>query len=99
MAIANVIKRPIITERSLVDAKNGVYTFEVDRQANKNQIQVTVENLFKVHVKKITVANFKGKKRLVGKKRTPVYDTGTKKAWLKLAAEEKIDLFEVGERK
>lgn len=99
MISINIVKRPIITEKSLMDARSGIFTFEVDREANKNQIRDAVEKLFKVHVKKITTATFKGKKRLVGKKRMPVESPDRKKAWMKLAKEEKIDLFEVGERK
>lgn len=99
MAIATIIKKPIITEKSLADAGMGIFTFEVDKNANKYQIREKIENLYKVHVQKITSANFKGKKRLVGKKRSPVYGPDRKKAWVKLAQSEKIDLFEVGERK
>lgn len=99
MIIANIIKKPIITEKSLTDARKGIFTFEVDKNANKNQIKEKIENLYKVHVKKVTSANFKGKKRLVGKKRSPVYEPDRKKAWVKLAQSEKIDLFEVGEKK
>lgn len=99
MIIVNIIKKPIITERSLIDANAGVFTFEVDKNANKYQIKEKIENLFKVHVEKITSANFKGKKRLAGRRRIPVYQPDTKKIWVKLAAGEKIDLFEVGEKK
>lgn len=99
MIITNIIQKPIITEKSLKDAGMGIFTFEVDKNANKNQIREKIENLYKVHVKKVTTANFKGKKRLVGKKRTPVYEADRKKAWIKLAPSEKIDLFEIGEKK
>lgn len=99
MIIANIIKKPIITEKSLRDARSGIFTFEVDKNANKREIREKIENLYKVHVKKITSANFKGKKRLVGKKRSPIYEPDRKKAWVKLAPNEKIDLFDVGERK
>lgn len=99
MIIANIVKKPIITEKSLADAQMGIFTFEVDKHANKQQIKEKIESLFKVHVKKITGATFKGKKRLVGKKRTPVYEPDRKKAWVKLLPSEKIDLFEVGEKK
>lgn len=99
MLIGSIVKKPIITERSLRDAKRGIFTFEVDKNANKHQIRERVEDLFKVHVQKITSANLHGKKRLVGKRRTPVQQPNRKKAWVTLAAGEKIDLFEVGERK
>lgn len=99
MVTVNIIQKPIITEKSLRDAQKGIFTFEVDKQATKGQIKVAVEDLFKVHVKKITSAVFKGKKRMVGKKRMPVYGADRKKVWVKLGAAEKIDLFEIGERK
>lgn len=99
MAIPNIIQKPIITEKSLQDARNGIFTFGVDKKSNKYQIKEAMEKLFKVHVVKVKSANFKGKKRLVGKKRMPIHDPDRKKAWVQLASGEKIDLFEVGERK
>lgn len=99
MISANIIKKPIITEKSLQDANRGIFTFEVDKEAHKVQIKKTIENLFKVHVIKITSATIKGKKRLVGKKRLPVKGADRKKVWVKLKAGEKIDLFELGEKK
>ncbi len=99
MLLGNIIKKPIITEKSLRDAARGIFTFEVDKKASEYQVKKEVETLFKVHVTKITSANFKGKKRLVGKKRVPVYGPARKKIWVKLKPEEKIDLFETGERK
>lgn len=99
MISANVIKKPIITEKSLQDANRGIFTFEVDKEAHKLQLKKTIEYLFKVHVKKITSATIKGKKRLVGKKRLPVFSPDRKKVWVKLATGEKIDLFELGEKK
>ena len=99
MISANIIKKPINTEKSLQDANRGIFTFEVDKEAHKVQIKKTIENLFKVHVIKITSATIKGKKRLVGKKRLPVKGADRKKVWVKLKAGEKIDLFELGEKK
>lgn len=99
MILSDVLKRPIITEKSLSDAARGIFTFEVNLDASKNIIRKTIEDIYKVHVKKITSAHLKGKKRLTGKKRVPVYKPGRKKVWVKLAPTEKIDLFETGEKK
>ncbi len=99
MISANIITKPIITEKSLQDANRGIFTFEVDKEAHKEHLKRTIEYLFKVHVKKITSATIKGKKKLVGKKRLPVYGPDRKKVWVKLAVGEKIDLFELGEKK
>lgn len=94
-----IIKKPVITERSLRDVQKGIFTFEVDKKVNKYQIKDSIEKSFKVHVIKVASATFKGKKRLVGRKRMPIHDPDRKKAWVQLASGEKIDLFEVGERK
>lgn len=91
-----LIKRPIITEKSLSDATSSVFAFEVDRYATKPQIKQAIEEIFKVHVKQISTTIIKGKKRMAGKKRLVVKEPDKKKARIKLVSGEKIDLFEVG---
>ena len=97
--MTHIINKPIITEKSLKDAQAGIYTFAVEKTATKPRIQKAIEEMFKVHVTKITTVNRKGKKRLVGKRRTPVYEGNIKKARVILQKDEKIDLFEVGGEK
>jgi large subunit ribosomal protein L23 len=41
---------PIITEKSMSAAKEGKYTFRVDRNVNKHQIKQLVEKVFGVNV-------------------------------------------------
>jgi large subunit ribosomal protein L23 len=93
----NIIKKPIITEKSLKDAADGFFTFEVDKKANKPQIRQAIEEMFKIHVTAISTIVVKGKKRLVGKKRMAVESPVRKKARVKLLKGEKIGLFEVGQ--
>ncbi len=62
-----IIKRPIITERSTgLREKENKYTFVVVKKANKEQIKYAVEQLFKVKVEKVNTSIFPGKKRRVG---------------------------------
>lgn len=96
MPMADIIKKPIITEKSLRDARDGVFTFEVAKDATKGQIIKAVGDIFKTHVKSVTTVIAKGKKRFSGQRRRLVYEPNTKRARVKLAAGEKIDLFEVG---
>jgi len=91
-----IIKSPIITEKSLNDAKNGIYTFAVDKKSNKIEIRKEIESQFKIHVKGITTEIIKGKKKLSGRRRQASQLPDVKKARVKLAKGEKIDLFEVG---
>lgn len=94
-----IINKPIITEKSLKDATSGIFTFHVDRNAQKREIKKAIEEIFKVHVKSVSTNIVKGKKRLVGRKRLVSTEPDKKKARVRLAAGEKIDLFEVGQTK
>lgn len=84
---------PVLTEKSLEEAKEGRYTFWVERGLDKPQIKGEVEKVFGVHVTSVHTINFKGgeKKNLRGQMQSI---KGRKKAIVTLAAEEKIDLFE-----
>ena len=94
MRVQEVIRRPLITEKStgLRDTKN-VIAFEVARDANKIQVKRAVEAQFKVKVAEVRVANVHGKVRRQGRSigRRPDW----KKAYVRLAEGEKpIEFFE-----
>lgn len=58
-----IIKRPIITEKSMEMLDEHKYTFEVDKNANKPEIKKAVEAIFEgVKVKSVRTMNYKGKK-------------------------------------
>ena len=85
-----IVKAPVITEKS-EDAKNtGKYTFKVDPKANKIEIKEAIEKLFNVKVKEIRTLNVKPKKRRVG--RYTGLTNRTKKAIVTLAEGQTIDL-------
>ncbi len=88
----DIIVRPVITERSMLDIEDRKYTFEVDRRANKFQIRQAVEQLFGVKVEKVNTMRMLGKMRRMGafEGRRP----GWKKAIVKLVAGQEIDFFE-----
>ncbi|MBM7704964.1 50S ribosomal protein L23 [Metabacillus iocasae] len=63
----DIIKRPVITERStdlMVDKK---YTFEVSVKANKTEVKDAIEQIFDVKVEKVNIMNYKGKFKRVGR--------------------------------
>jgi ribosomal protein L23 len=84
---------PVLTEKSLADAKIGRYTFLVNRTLDKDEIRKLIEKAFTIHVTGITTANMKGgtKKNSRGKVQTK---KAYKKAWVSLSEKEKIDIFE-----
>lgn len=89
----DVIVRPLITERSMEDAENSrAYAFVVARDANKIEIRHAVESLFDVEVVDVRTMNYRGKARRVGRHigRRPGY----KKAIVKLAEGQQIDVYE-----
>ena len=85
-----IIKAPVITEKSGVIAQNGKYVFKVDSRANKIGIKQAIEKIFNVHVKEIRTINVKPKKRRVG--RYTGLTNRCKKAIVKLAEGEEINL-------
>ena len=76
-----VIKRPIITEKSAALSAAGKYTFEVDKGAAKDEVKRAVEKLFGVTVLDVQMMNV---------------PKGWKKAIVTLKEGDKIELFEVG---
>ncbi len=63
-----VLKLPVITEKSTYVKENlRTLTFKVARDANKQEIKDAVQQLFKVKVDSVRVANFHGKTRRQGR--------------------------------
>ncbi len=90
-----IIKKPIITEKTLLDASVGEYTFEVDRNANKYEIAQAVSEVFKVDVKKVKTSIVKNRSKRVLRTRQTTTLPSFKKAIVKLGKDQKIDIFEV----
>ena len=94
MEAREVLKRPVITERSSELMADKKYTFEVDTRANKTEVKDAVEEIFGVKVEKVNIMNYKGKFKRVGK--FGGYTNKRRKAIVKLTAEGKeIELFEM----
>lgn len=92
MHLTEVVKRPLITEKSTILQSKQDYVFEVDSNANKHQIKAAVEKMFKVDVVKVNVINVPGKEKMVGRRR--VRTRQWKKAIVTLAPGNKIEFFE-----
>lgn len=94
MDAREIIKRPVITERSSDLMAERKYTFEVDVRANKTQVKDAVEEVFGVKVEKVNVMNYKGKFKRMG--RYAGYTNKRRKAIVKLTEDSKeIEFFEV----
>ena len=63
MEANKIIKKPLLTEKSYAGIASKVYTFEVDKNANKIEIAKAVEELFGVEVAKVNTCVVKGHKK------------------------------------
>lgn len=91
-----IIKRPLITEKTLaLVAQENTYVFLVDRNAEKNQLKDLIEKTFKVKVISVNTVLGHNKTRKTGRKRLRTQQTRTKKALVKLAEGQKIELFDL----
>jgi large subunit ribosomal protein L23 len=89
----DIVRKPVITEKSMNEMADKKYTFIVDVNANKTEIKKAIEEVFKVKVDKVNTVRVLGKMKRMGKNegRKPSY----KKAIIKLTAESKgIEFFE-----
>ena len=62
-----IIKAPVITEKSAALAQEGKYVFKVDPKANKTEIKQAIEKIFNVKVESVNTSNSHPKKRRVGR--------------------------------
>ncbi len=87
----NVIKAPVVTEKSAALSADGKkLVLKVAKDANKIQIKQAVEKIFNVKVTSVNTVNVRAKKKRVGR-----YEGTTKaykKAYITLAEGSKLDL-------
>ena len=60
----NLIKKPVITEKSTANAQFNKYIFEIRNDANKINIKKTIEDIYKVKVQKLNSLNVKSKPKV-----------------------------------
>jgi large subunit ribosomal protein L23 len=92
MNVYQILKRPILTEKSDYQRDDNQYVFEVDRRANKLQIREAIEVLFDVRVDSVNTMMMKPKRRRLGRKMI-VTRPAWKKAVVTLAPGERIQEF------
>jgi len=89
----DIIKRPVITERTSEFIEQLKYVFEVDLRANKTEIKQAVESIFGVKVVSVNTLRVPAKPRRYG--RYSGYTSEWKKAIVQLAEGSKpLDFFE-----
>ncbi len=92
MHLYEVLRRPLVTEKSTVLQAEGKYAFEVAGGANKQLVKQAVEKAFNVKVTGVNMMMVPGKMRRIG--RRMVMTPAWKKAIVTLKPGDKIELFE-----
>ncbi len=93
MHVYDVLKRPVVTEKTTMQGELGQYTFQVDRRANKMQVKDAVETAFNVSVAEVRIVNIPAKRGRYGRT-TVVKKPAWKKAVVTLAPGNTIQFFE-----
>jgi large subunit ribosomal protein L23 len=88
----DILKRPLVTEKSTLLQEQGRYVFEVAPGATKMQIKSAVEMAFSVKVEQVNTMNVRGKRKRYGPRWSRKRDW--KKAIVTLAAGDSITIFE-----
>jgi large subunit ribosomal protein L23 len=89
----DIIKRPVITERTSDLMANKKYVFEVDLRANKTEIRQAIEQIFKVKVVNVNTMRVPAKPKRYG--RYSGYTSEWKKAIVSLSEDSKeLEFFE-----
>lgn len=89
--LLNLIKYPIITDKTTKLIEENQYCFAVQKKASKPIIKESIEYIFKVKVRSINTCNQPTKKRRVG--RFSGKKANYKKAIVTLYPENRINLF------
>ena len=62
--IYEIIKQPVVTEKTTKMSENNQFAFKVESTSSKEYIKKAVEKLFKVKVKSINTIKIKGKSKI-----------------------------------
>ena len=92
MHIFEVLRKPVVTEKSTMLQEAGRYVFEVAPSATKHEIRRAVEEAFGVKVIRVGTMNVRGKTKRFGPR--PVVKRSWKKAIVTLAPGDNITIFE-----
>lgn len=88
----DVLIKPIITEKSTDLMEENKYTFKVDKRANKIEIKLAVETIFKVDVTDVKTMSVVGKLKRQGK--TKGLTSSWKKAIITIKEGQRLPLFD-----
>jgi large subunit ribosomal protein L23 len=90
-----ILLKPVITERSLLDQARNRYRFLVSRKSTKSQIVAAFKQAFGVVPQKVNTLTVKGKQKTDWKRRQPISKPDRKIAIITLLLDQKLELLTV----
>ena len=85
----DIVKSPVVTEKSTKISENNQFVFKVDIDSSKDDIKKSIEKVFKVKVKSVNTIKVKGKRKIF--KGTKGKRSDFKKAIITLVKGETLD--------
>jgi large subunit ribosomal protein L23 len=86
---SQVLLRPRITEKAAIVAEKGVYTFDIDPRATKQEVEKAIEKTYKVKPLKVNISN--RRQKMVFSRGKVGFKAGGKKAMVYLKEGDKIE--------
>lgn len=83
-ATATVIRRPHITEKAFGLSQRNVYTFEVQKNANKHEVKAAVQAIYNVTPERVRIVNKRPRVVRSLMRSKPAHQSGLKKAYVYL---------------
>lgn len=83
--LAEVLRGPHVSEKSVRLGEGGQHTFEVARDATRAEVKAAVERMFEVEVAEVRVANVRGKRKRGGRR------AAWRKAYVRLMPGQTLD--------
>ena len=91
----HIVHQPLITEKTLLLARGGWYTFRVDFSASKGVIAQEIEKLYDVSVRNVRTIILHGKMRKAGKRMQKKQLPSWKKSLVQLKKGQTLPMFEI----
>ena len=89
----DIIRKPVVSEKSYASFDANVYTFVVAPDANKIEIRRAVESIFNVRVTNVNTINRKGKRKRNRRTGTWSARPNERRALVSLAEGDRIEIF------
>ncbi len=87
-----VLRKPLVTEKSMAGQQKGTYTFVVEIESNKHEVKHAVEKIYNVKVDEVRIVRVKGKYKRMKNMLLEGRRKDIKKAFVKLKEGSRIDI-------